>query len=141
MSKLRRWLIELLGGTEEICKCHCQPAKKEEGRQLIKRRTWSWTEHVDAKFKSYERLWDEAYKDWQKAKAIGDADAVVEAFERQGLYLRAEQLARSDMQCPEDQQQWDRNYEEEARSYLSLSSNPTDRINAVERIMAMTPRY
>ena len=101
-----------------------------------------WQCHVDGKFKQYERLWAAAHTKWKEAHRNGDQQGMLTAFEDEGLYLRAEQLAHRDMSLPRDQ--WDAcrdvDYVAEARLSLSQSGSYSDRIDAVERIMSQTPR-
>lgn len=112
-------------------------------KKLADRRKLSgWEDHVNAKFKQYESLWTEAYRSWRNAQARGDREAALECFERQGLYLRAEQLAHRDMALPVSERlaRWDVDYVEEARSSLSFSTDYNERMHAVEKIMLQTPR-
>lgn len=101
-----------------------------------------WQAHVNAKFLQYEKAWNAAHERWLTAHSKGDRAGMTSALEEQGLYLRAEQVAHRDMNIPREQ--WDGrryvDYIEEARQALSKSSEPLERLRAVERIMAQTPR-
>jgi hypothetical protein len=102
----------------------------------------SWPNHVNSKFKDYERRWAEAYERWKVARDAQDAEAMVIAFEEQGACLLAEQLAHADMLLPEDQQKarWDFDYLAKARADMPKKQALSERLDVVEAIMASVPR-
>lgn len=104
---------------------------------LTVRVVFLWSFHVNAKFNNYRRMWEKHYANWQTARAIGAEGRMLDEFEQQALYLRAEQLAHVDMRLPIKQRsaRWDADYVAEARSALSVSPNREKRLDAIENIM------
>src|ERR1043165_989449 len=82
-----------------------------------------WPFHVNAKFNHYQRMWEKHYANWKAARAAGADGKMLDEFEQQALYLRAEQLAHMDMWLPIRQRaaRWNADYVSEARSALSTS--------------------
>lgn len=96
-----------------------------------------WTFHVNAKFNHYKRMWEKHYANWQAARAGGAEERMLDEFEQQALYLRAEQLAHIDMRLPIRQRvaRWDVDYAVEAQRALSVSPSREKRLDAIEKIV------
>jgi len=82
-------------------------------------------------------MWEKHYANWQVARANGADGRMLDEFEQQALYLRAEQLAHVDMRLPLKQRaaRWDADYVAEAQGALSGSPNREKRLAAIEKIM------